>query len=449
MTALPQKDSRAVWAEMIPCCFGSGHSSARCGPSADEGYLGVSLIDGAAAQPAPCRRRSTFSRRGRDELDQVRPAWAQGKKPAAAGATQTGPDLQPSLQVLESSSRLVLEQPRLFMEQSSSFQPEAKQGMIDSKAEANAKQTKLQQATHKMEAFVKLQRDVETLQTKLQQATHAVETFVTLQRDVETLQTKLLQLTQDEAAARQRALRAELRELSREERDAREGTHKDMKDEWEAIVLAFRAPRENNTNEAETTVEPADALAARECVPCTSASGAELTVPESTGARSQDTYARQCLFIDVICHWVGTFVHRDWARVCSRTAAAVYYVLIERHHVWYTTLQLIGEFQSVGAEQPGDLHFFGPEPGPLAVARQAVQSLSKEVAATDTPKLHARDRFVIHLRIIANMYEGLRLHHWQAFATASAIANDIDDALLTLEETLDMRRARIAAAAGT
>eukprot|EP01062_Namystynia_karyoxenos_P020833 TRINITY_DN17894_c0_g1_i2.p1 TRINITY_DN17894_c0_g1~~TRINITY_DN17894_c0_g1_i2.p1 ORF type:complete len:453 (+),score=113.07 TRINITY_DN17894_c0_g1_i2:85-1359(+) len=424
MTALPQKDSRAVWAEMIPCCFGSGHSSARCGPSADEGYLGVSLIDGAAAQPAPCRRRSTFSRRGRDELDQVRPAWAQGKKPAAAGATQTGPDLQPSLQVLESSSRLVLEQPRLFMEQSSSFQPEAKQGMIDSKAEANAKQTKLQQATHKMEAFV------------------------TLQRDVETLQTKLLQLTQDEAAARQRALRAELRELSREERDTRDGTQKDMKNEWEAIVLAFRAPRENNTNEAETTVEPADALAVRECEPCARTSGAELTVPESTGARSP-TYARECLFIDIICHWVGTFVHRDWARVCSRTAAAVCSVLIERHHVWYTTVVLIGKFQSVGAEQPGDLHFFGPEPGPLAVARQAVLSLGKEVAATDTPKLRARDRFVIHLKIIAHMYEELRLQHWQAFAMVNAVANDIDDALLTLEETLDMRRARIAAAAGT
>eukprot|EP01062_Namystynia_karyoxenos_P020837 TRINITY_DN17894_c0_g2_i2.p1 TRINITY_DN17894_c0_g2~~TRINITY_DN17894_c0_g2_i2.p1 ORF type:complete len:467 (+),score=92.82 TRINITY_DN17894_c0_g2_i2:85-1401(+) len=425
MPVLRQKDRRAILTELIPCCFGGARGPARCGAPSDDN-LGASLMDGAAGsapgagQPAHFRRKGTWFRRVRDKLGRVQlPAWTKGK------TTQAGPKLQPVLQRQQSSTYLVPEQPLLMTAQSSSFQPEMKLDTIDSQAEANAK----------------LQRDLATQQTTLQVAADA---FVKLQYEVAILQAKLRQSARDEAAARQRALRAELRDMSHEEQHARDGVQKDMDSEWEAIVLAFNTPRTDNADEAETTLEPSDALAARECVPRPGIGSAELTFPE-TRPRSP-THARDCLFIDVICHWVGSFVHRDWARVCSTTASAVYRALIERHHVWFTTAHLIGVFQSVGAAQPLDVMHFGPEPGPLCVARRAALALAREVGTTDTPNLRVRDQFMIHVQIIANMYQDLRLHHMQAFATASCIATDMDNVLIMLEETLEMRRARVVAA---
>eukprot|EP01062_Namystynia_karyoxenos_P012686 TRINITY_DN14586_c0_g2_i1.p3 TRINITY_DN14586_c0_g2~~TRINITY_DN14586_c0_g2_i1.p3 ORF type:complete len:229 (+),score=33.59 TRINITY_DN14586_c0_g2_i1:590-1276(+) len=211
-------------------------------------------------------------------------------------------------------------------------------------------------------------------------------------------------------------------------------------------MLASHAPRSGSPNDGHDTGEPADVQGLPHDDDPTSVGGAELVLPDMATSRSP-THARKCLFIDVICHWVSSFVYRDWACVCSAAAQAVYRVLLPLHGTWTSTALLLGSFQSVGFDSPHDTEFFGPEPGPLVTARDAVLDLRKVAVRTDVCNEGWRDHFLLHMQITAHLYEEMRLCHRQVFITAAYVGSAMDNCLTTLEQTLEMRTARLAAAA--
>eukprot|EP01062_Namystynia_karyoxenos_P074369 TRINITY_DN7124_c0_g1_i6.p1 TRINITY_DN7124_c0_g1~~TRINITY_DN7124_c0_g1_i6.p1 ORF type:complete len:463 (+),score=124.33 TRINITY_DN7124_c0_g1_i6:84-1391(+) len=428
MSLLIPKNVRAAWAART--C----RPSARCTPSDDN--LGDSLMDGAAAPPAPpptaarsriAALRSRVSRK----LDRVQlPAWAKGKKRFACGATQTDTELSPARGYQEISTRLVPEQLPLVAQHSSYFQPEEKQTVIAASAETIAK----------------LQCEMVKMQAKLEQSARAVEVVSKLQRDLTTLQAKLLQAEHDETAARRRALRAELQELSHREHTARCDTEMEADNEWNMLVFAFQDPGTSDTNCGETTEECVNAQSTVACValPCSTAI-AQPTFPEPTSPRSP-TFARECLFIDRICHWVAAFVRRDWARTCSTSAYAVFKVVFQVRDIWLSVAKPIGSFQSVGTNSAQDTHSFGPEPGVLWAARGEVMGLRQKVIATQTPDIRWAARFALHMQLTAHYYEEMRLRHRQLFQRTTYVVNDLSHVLSTLLEIQESVDARLAAA---
>eukprot|EP01062_Namystynia_karyoxenos_P012689 TRINITY_DN14586_c0_g3_i2.p2 TRINITY_DN14586_c0_g3~~TRINITY_DN14586_c0_g3_i2.p2 ORF type:complete len:367 (+),score=87.51 TRINITY_DN14586_c0_g3_i2:99-1103(+) len=169
-------------------------------------------------------------------------------------------------------------------------------------------------------------------------------------------------------------------------------------------------------------------------------------VPAETAGSRRPTYARDWLLLDVICHWVSTFVYRDWACVCSTAARAVAQVIFPVHRVWGTTAKLLGEFQSIGQAGFHDNHHFGPEPGPLLAAHHAVLALHKEALQTRNRDGRWKEFFLIHMQMTANLYEEMRLHQRQMFITSANRATNLLNAFRTLERTLEKRDARLAAA---
>eukprot|EP01062_Namystynia_karyoxenos_P074364 TRINITY_DN7124_c0_g1_i18.p1 TRINITY_DN7124_c0_g1~~TRINITY_DN7124_c0_g1_i18.p1 ORF type:complete len:459 (+),score=125.56 TRINITY_DN7124_c0_g1_i18:84-1379(+) len=424
MSLLIPKNVRAAWAART--C----RPSARCTPSDDN--LGDSLMDGAAAPPAPpptaarsriAALRSRVSRK----LDRVQlPAWAKGKKRFACGATQTDTELSPARGYQEISTRLVPEQLPLVAQHSSYFQPEEKQTVIAASAETIAK----------------LQCEMVKMQAKLEQSARAVEVVSKLQRDLTTLQAKLLQAEHDETAARRRALRAELQELSHNEHAARGEINMQADNEWEAFILA----RTSDVDSGAAVDVSINAQSAQACValPCCTAV-AQLTFPEPTSPRSP-TFARECLFIDRICHWVAAFVRRDWARTCSTSAYAVFKVVFQVRDIWLSVAKPIGSFQSVGTNSAQDTHSFGPEPGVLWAARGEVMGLRQKVIATQTPDIRWAARFALHMQLTAHYYEEMRLRHRQLFQRTTYVVNDLSHVLSTLLEIQESVDARLAAA---
>eukprot|EP01062_Namystynia_karyoxenos_P074355 TRINITY_DN7124_c0_g1_i1.p1 TRINITY_DN7124_c0_g1~~TRINITY_DN7124_c0_g1_i1.p1 ORF type:complete len:462 (+),score=122.29 TRINITY_DN7124_c0_g1_i1:84-1388(+) len=431
MSLLIPKNVRAAWAART--C----RPSARCTPSDDN--LGDSLMDGAAAPPAPpptaarsriAALRSRVSRK----LDRVQlPAWAKGKKRFACGATQTDTELSPARGYQEISTRLVPEQLPLVAQHSSYFQPEEKQTVIAASAETIAK----------------LQCEMVMMQAKLQRSARAMEVVSKLQGDITTLQAKLLQAEHDETAARRRALRAELQELSHNEHAARGELETEADNEWKALALAFQAPRTSDVDSWAATDKRINAQSTQRGVapPCCTAV-AQLTFPEPTSPRSP-TFARECLFIDRICHWVAAFVRRDWACTCSTSAYAVFKVLWQVRDIWTLVALSIGHFQSMGAGNPSDAMICGPELGPLLQARQDIMDLRQKVLITANPNVRWTSQFALHMQIMAHLFEEMRLRHRQMFHEARYIAGDVGGVIGTLDSTLQMVDARLDAEEST
>eukprot|EP01062_Namystynia_karyoxenos_P074372 TRINITY_DN7124_c0_g1_i9.p1 TRINITY_DN7124_c0_g1~~TRINITY_DN7124_c0_g1_i9.p1 ORF type:complete len:458 (+),score=125.71 TRINITY_DN7124_c0_g1_i9:84-1376(+) len=427
MSLLIPKNVRAAWAART--C----RPSARCTPSDDN--LGDSLMDGAAAPPAPpptaarsriAALRSRVSRK----LDRVQlPAWAKGKKRFACGATQTDTELSPARGYQEISTRLVPEQLPLVAQHSSYFQPEEKQTVIAASAETIAK----------------LQCEMVKMQAKLEQSARAVEVVSKLQRDLTTLQAKLLQAEHDETAARRRALRAELQELSHNEHAARGEINMQADNEWEAFILA----RTSDVDSGAAVDVSINAQSAQACValPCCTAV-AQLTFPEPTSPRSP-TFARECLFIDRICHWVAAFVRRDWACTCSTSAYAVFKVLWQVRDIWTLATLQIGRFQSTGNGNHTDALICGPGLGPLLHARQDIMDLRQKVLITANPNVRWTSQFALHMQIMAHLFEEMRLRHRQMFHEARYIAGDVGGVIGTLDSTLQMVDARLDAEEST
>eukprot|EP01062_Namystynia_karyoxenos_P074368 TRINITY_DN7124_c0_g1_i5.p1 TRINITY_DN7124_c0_g1~~TRINITY_DN7124_c0_g1_i5.p1 ORF type:complete len:568 (+),score=165.98 TRINITY_DN7124_c0_g1_i5:84-1706(+) len=204
MSLLIPKNVRAAWAART--C----RPSARCTPSDDN--LGDSLMDGAAAPPAPpptaarsriAALRSRVSRK----LDRVQlPAWAKGKKRSACGATQTDLEPRPVLHFQEFTTSMRVAEPLLLiMEQSSSFQPEEKQFIV-----------------------------------------------AQLQREVAALQGERRRWVGNAAVAQENVLRAALRVWDDED-GARAAVEQLASNEFQALQQAFRAPGEDSTNKKEAT----------------------------------------------------------------------------------------------------------------------------------------------------------------------------------------------------
>eukprot|EP01062_Namystynia_karyoxenos_P084313 TRINITY_DN9890_c0_g1_i5.p1 TRINITY_DN9890_c0_g1~~TRINITY_DN9890_c0_g1_i5.p1 ORF type:complete len:580 (+),score=163.37 TRINITY_DN9890_c0_g1_i5:88-1740(+) len=219
----------SCWAGLIPCCFGGRRGAAR--GEEDSEYLGSSLMGGAtgAVKGAPTSTRRGALRRARDTLDGLR---GKGKKHV------------PELHYLEISTHLVPKEIKLTQQQSSSFQPELKQSIIDANAEV----------------VTRLRCEVAALQSQ-------AESVAELQCAIGVLQAKLLQAVHDESAARRRAVRAELQELPHGEHTARGDMEVEADREWKELVLTFKAPGTNDTDGADERVN-AQSTSACAAVPC-------------------------------------------------------------------------------------------------------------------------------------------------------------------------------------
>eukprot|EP01062_Namystynia_karyoxenos_P083026 TRINITY_DN9469_c0_g1_i1.p1 TRINITY_DN9469_c0_g1~~TRINITY_DN9469_c0_g1_i1.p1 ORF type:complete len:471 (+),score=73.56 TRINITY_DN9469_c0_g1_i1:84-1415(+) len=217
-------------------------------------------------------------------------------------------------------------------------------------------------------------------------------------------------------------------------------------DEWAAVMREFDGtwpPTANN--EMSNDVLQGTRGSQEGVVP---PRAAELTVPESA-SRRPPSFARECLFIDRICHWVATFVHRDWARVCSTSAQAVYEVLCHVQDIWGSVTVDLGRYQSLGSGNPADHRDYGPEPGVLPAARRAVLDLRHAVGRAQVSGRGVRwyNRFALHIELAANLYDEMRMRIRLVYYEARCIVADLLSPIDTLGDTLDMRNARVAAAA--
>eukprot|EP01062_Namystynia_karyoxenos_P058448 TRINITY_DN49998_c0_g1_i1.p1 TRINITY_DN49998_c0_g1~~TRINITY_DN49998_c0_g1_i1.p1 ORF type:complete len:416 (+),score=49.48 TRINITY_DN49998_c0_g1_i1:67-1314(+) len=383
-------------------------SSPRGGAATDDESLGASLVDSTATGAAqlapgvPPRRGRVLAwlRRARDAVRRLPERFQRRKGQAVSGSSSTLTDSSCGCSPIIQVRTLCRERATLSPKQSSSFQPEAKQGSVDRPAAIVAD----------------LQRQQTALQARLQQL--SVHNMVAEQQWGLLLQ---------EAEDRNHVLLT-------------------MNNELGAFLLAFSAARVHNADGDQATEQSDEIRCVRDDAAPTGTAAEELILPEPS-ARSS-TYAMDCFSIDMICHWVGSFVHRDWACVCSTFAQGVHRALAQRHEVWYTTAQLIGRFQSAGVGHQTDNRNFGPVPGPLVAVREVVLDLRKNVVATHTGDARWRDRFALHMQIIAHTYDEMRLRLRQVLATAANLSADMDYVLATLEEALEMRSDRLAAAAG-
>eukprot|EP01062_Namystynia_karyoxenos_P024404 TRINITY_DN19513_c0_g1_i2.p1 TRINITY_DN19513_c0_g1~~TRINITY_DN19513_c0_g1_i2.p1 ORF type:complete len:411 (+),score=57.99 TRINITY_DN19513_c0_g1_i2:76-1308(+) len=323
-------------------------------------------------------------------------------RPAVSESTQTDlpPEPPPALQHREDCFVLAQERRALFTQQSSLSQPELKQAVIDSNASVIAE----------------LQCELAALRDNMEE----------LRADLQLLAP---------AAAQGRTL------LSRDEEQARGDVELEMHDARAALMLSFHL---SSANGATATDEHRCAQSSHGLVQRSGALAAQLTFAEPTGARSP-TYARECLFIDQVCHRVGTFVRRDWARACSTTARAVFKAVLEVHGVWMSVARPLGQFQSAGAQHNGDHGDFGPEAGVLMEARQSVIALRNTVIDTQTPNWRWSNRFALRMELLATLYLEMRLRHRQAYIEVRDIVVDLGNVLTTLDDTLQMHAARTAA----
>eukprot|EP01062_Namystynia_karyoxenos_P051806 TRINITY_DN40893_c0_g1_i1.p2 TRINITY_DN40893_c0_g1~~TRINITY_DN40893_c0_g1_i1.p2 ORF type:complete len:567 (+),score=140.09 TRINITY_DN40893_c0_g1_i1:91-1791(+) len=222
---MPAQGQQASWpAAFFFCCAPRRRSPALGGAGADGEYLGASLADAAtgqvsgAARPAHRRRGAALARRA-CATDGFRRGRAAPEE-LRCGATQTDPEPRAALQTQESSTCHLVQVPvHLTPKVSSSFQPEVKANIYPA-AEANA-----------------LQREVGTLTEPLKE--REGEAVVKLQKEVQELR-----------------LRAELGELPHDERSNRDEIELQMAKEWEAILLAFRAPRTDEVCKVEVADDP-------------------------------------------------------------------------------------------------------------------------------------------------------------------------------------------------
>eukprot|EP01062_Namystynia_karyoxenos_P064926 TRINITY_DN5807_c2_g2_i3.p1 TRINITY_DN5807_c2_g2~~TRINITY_DN5807_c2_g2_i3.p1 ORF type:complete len:448 (+),score=74.82 TRINITY_DN5807_c2_g2_i3:77-1345(+) len=388
-------------------CRAGRRGEAQCGGAADADAVNTCLLGTVtgqgqgAAQPAspksPRRGRGTVLHGLRDALSRLLAKFS--KKPVTSDSTQTeSSEDQPQLLIQEHSLMLATKRTFLSAQQSSCSQPELKQGVIDCKA--------LQ--------IAQLQSELAALQAQLELS------------------------ARNEAAARQNALGAGLR-LWHDEEKGRADVLLQMKTEWQDNMFTLHAPSCD-----EVTADPTHTQHTYADAPHPRTDSMESLLPEPTSSRSP-TYARECLFIDKICHWVGSFVYRDWARVCSTTARGVQRALLETYGVWSTAADMLGKYQSSGRRLSGDNHYFGSVPGPIVAARDEVRALHDKVVRCQCTQ-RWQGRFVLHLLITANMYEEMRLLHRRVFMTAANMTTDLHRTLLTLEQTLGSYDSRAAAA---
>eukprot|EP01062_Namystynia_karyoxenos_P012697 TRINITY_DN14586_c1_g1_i1.p1 TRINITY_DN14586_c1_g1~~TRINITY_DN14586_c1_g1_i1.p1 ORF type:complete len:471 (+),score=74.49 TRINITY_DN14586_c1_g1_i1:86-1414(+) len=244
----------------------------------------------------------------------------------------------------------------------------------------------------------------------------------------------------DSPRTRQDALGAGLR-LWHDEEQGRAAVLVEMQREWQANMLDLHAPRCEADDRA--TEDPTPTLCTYSNTPQPRTDNMSLLLPEPTSPRSP-TYARECLFIDRICHWVGSFVYRDWACVCSTTARGVHRALVETYGVWSQVAHMLGRYQSSGQGLSTDDRYFGPVPGPLVSARDGVRALHDKAARCECDPRWG-DRFTTHMLITVHLYEEMRLLHRQVFITAAIITTDVHCTLVTLEQTLEKYDARASA----
>eukprot|EP01062_Namystynia_karyoxenos_P012696 TRINITY_DN14586_c0_g3_i9.p2 TRINITY_DN14586_c0_g3~~TRINITY_DN14586_c0_g3_i9.p2 ORF type:complete len:411 (+),score=77.05 TRINITY_DN14586_c0_g3_i9:78-1310(+) len=400
MPTIGRRQLRAVRAAFSARCPWGRRCSARSGGTSEGEPLRTSRTsDGpgprqGAAQVAPPPASGV-----RNFINRLLARLPQRKKPAASGSTQTAfrNEVKPTFQ----------DQDHSFAQEWQVVSPR-QSGLSQSEVDQNPVDSQTVFAT-------RLQAEIAALQEKLQCA------------------------VREEAAARQRARCLELQMLPLREEQDRGDVETEMCRELATLTRAFPAPGTGNSEGRQAPNGHADGRKGR-------GDHALDLVPAETAGSRRPTYARDWLLLDVICHWVSTFVYRDWACVCSTAARAVAQVIFPVHRVWGTTAKLLGEFQSVGQASNHDSHLFGPEPGPLLAAHDAVLALHNEALQTENPDGRWKQHFLLNMRMTALLYEEMRLHQRQEFITSANRATNLLNAFRTLERTLEKRDARLAAA---
>eukprot|EP01062_Namystynia_karyoxenos_P017427 TRINITY_DN16411_c0_g1_i1.p1 TRINITY_DN16411_c0_g1~~TRINITY_DN16411_c0_g1_i1.p1 ORF type:complete len:475 (+),score=139.55 TRINITY_DN16411_c0_g1_i1:113-1426(+) len=170
----------------------------------------------------------------------------------------------------------------------------------------------------------------------------------------------------------------------------------------------------------------------------------QVAARESAAPRRSN--AVEALFIDNIGFWVAAYVPRSWAPVCSKAARSVVRVLHVYRQGWESVRLALGHWQSRGTAYRPDCDLFGPEPGPLIAASEELKALKGQIVRTPWPQMRGGERklnyslhqWCVHIDIIANVWEEMRLKYRQLYVSATVTTWDLDDVRDTLEEALAM-----------
>eukprot|EP01062_Namystynia_karyoxenos_P029811 TRINITY_DN22333_c0_g1_i1.p1 TRINITY_DN22333_c0_g1~~TRINITY_DN22333_c0_g1_i1.p1 ORF type:complete len:498 (+),score=98.58 TRINITY_DN22333_c0_g1_i1:83-1576(+) len=162
---------------------------------------------------------------------------------------------------------------------------------------------------------------------------------------------------------------------------------------------------------------------------------------------AQHSNASEAIFIDQICFWISTFVHRDWARVCSRSARMVAHVMFVFKEGWVSVVDLLGHWQSQGAPCRFDRLNFGPEPGPLMAAAGDMDRLRHKARSLQLNSGNAFwfNRWYVYMGMTVNLYDEMQLRSKEIFLTARQTCILLAHTVDSLNAALEMYDSRKAA----
>eukprot|EP01062_Namystynia_karyoxenos_P010078 TRINITY_DN13579_c0_g1_i1.p1 TRINITY_DN13579_c0_g1~~TRINITY_DN13579_c0_g1_i1.p1 ORF type:complete len:425 (+),score=77.04 TRINITY_DN13579_c0_g1_i1:79-1275(+) len=164
-----------------------------------------------------------------------------------------------------------------------------------------------------------------------------------------------------------------------------------------------------------------------------------LTLPTPPGAATSRIPTHDALFVDNVCYWLAAFVPSSWAPVCSGSARAVLGTITTYSQGWADTARSLGQWQSKGSDHPPDRDSFGPEKGDPHYGQIQLRLLKRRAIAA--PHRGSRvwfNRWMLHMDILANLYEWMRLQCKSLYLRAKVIHWDLDKVRQTLKDVLDM-----------
>eukprot|EP01062_Namystynia_karyoxenos_P070237 TRINITY_DN65623_c0_g1_i1.p1 TRINITY_DN65623_c0_g1~~TRINITY_DN65623_c0_g1_i1.p1 ORF type:complete len:448 (+),score=95.40 TRINITY_DN65623_c0_g1_i1:74-1345(+) len=161
----------------------------------------------------------------------------------------------------------------------------------------------------------------------------------------------------------------------------------------------------------------------------------------STADSSDHRSDSKALLIDNVCFWVAAFAPKSWASTCSDAARSVFGVMRIYQLGWHRLDWYLGRFQSMGADNPSDLDYFGPEMGWIYYYRVQVQALAGTVrklckADPSAGPVRFLTNWVLDMDLRANMYEEMRLRHKALYIAARCMVDDHEAVAGTLEGVL-------------
>eukprot|EP01062_Namystynia_karyoxenos_P054265 TRINITY_DN4454_c0_g1_i1.p1 TRINITY_DN4454_c0_g1~~TRINITY_DN4454_c0_g1_i1.p1 ORF type:complete len:517 (+),score=59.86 TRINITY_DN4454_c0_g1_i1:39-1589(+) len=170
----------------------------------------------------------------------------------------------------------------------------------------------------------------------------------------------------------------------------------------------------------------------------------------ATGAPPRGSKSKQAeiLLEDNVCFWVATFVRRNWACVCIKSARAVYGVITVSIPGWDDFIAHLGWFQSAGVENPFDAAVFGPGAGPIIKARVHMLRLKLTIGAPQcTGDRHVKNwysRWMIFMDSVMNMYDTMRLRHRELYQSGREIIQSLNINAKMLHDVLEVCDQRLA-----